>query len=148
MTALITYHHARHDGCRRCRVLGARSAASASLSGRVRTSVRAGIWILASTSFLAVALLGWWTPDPLDGGNLLGVAVHQVSTFRHGGTASRWIPAGFVMRPYRPDSALRVPWPARISAHSYATRRCRLAETAEGQRVNDRRTPWCGSLPP
>ena len=58
-------------------------------SKRVRTSVRAGIWILGSSSVLAFALplLGWWTPDPLTAAILVGVAVHQVSTsvtWRHG----------------------------------------------------------------
>ena len=58
-------------------------------SGRVRTSVMAGIWILASTSFLAAVmpLLGWWTPDPLTAALLVGVAIHQASTsvtWRHG----------------------------------------------------------------
>lgn len=58
-------------------------------SVRVRTSVRAGIWLLASTAFLAVTLplVGWWTPDPLTAALLVGVAIHQVSTsvtWRHG----------------------------------------------------------------
>lgn len=53
-------------------------------TGRVFTSVRLGIWLLASTSLLAVALplLGRWTPDPLSAAILVAIAAHQLATRR------------------------------------------------------------------
>jgi divalent metal cation (Fe/Co/Zn/Cd) transporter len=53
-------------------------------TGRVFATVRLGIWLLASTSFLAIwlPLLGWWTPDPLTAAILVAVAAHQLATRR------------------------------------------------------------------
>ena len=64
-------------------------------SARVFTSVRLGVWLLASTSLLALCLpvLGWWTPDPMSAAILVAIAAHQLATRR---TWSHGVPHWYV----------------------------------------------------
>lgn len=64
-------------------------------SARVFTSVRIGIWLLASTSLLALVLppFGRWTPDPMSAAILVAIAAHQLATRR---TWSHGVPHWYI----------------------------------------------------